>query len=411
MTSCKMTSLTTLIARSFILIIVSGLFSVPVRAQDASTITYTQAGSGAVTQTVQSKLQKGVCASPYDFGAVGNGSADDTTAITNWLSLVTSAPAQRAPCLFLPTGIFRVTSDLVVTMPAHSHGPRIWGTCAGNSRIAFDPGYSFKLTSSTAMFYGDFRCIGFTGSIDGPLVTFATSLTDALNGFNIDNVTANNNSSSPANIGMQFNAIYTSRVFGTANCDGARHGIGIQITAGAMNTMKLAGGNCNVGLHLTNNVNSVNGNVFDAVDLEENNIQLLIDGSAVQGNLFLGGILASNRAGDVGVSATAGIGNILKNMAYGGLGTLFGSKIGIIWENPLQDLTSTPAIPASNTALTNSFAQPVTVNLFGGTVSNVKAGGTQVCNMTPCMVVLMPGATITLTYTTVPSWTWRALQL
>jgi hypothetical protein len=48
---------------------------------DADRIDFTQAGAGAVLQTVQDKLEESV--SVLDFGAVGDGVADDTTAFTN----------------------------------------------------------------------------------------------------------------------------------------------------------------------------------------------------------------------------------------------------------------------------------------------------------------------------------------
>ena len=48
---------------------------------DADRIDFTQAGAGAVLQTVQDKLEESV--SVLDFGAVGDGTTDDTTAFTN----------------------------------------------------------------------------------------------------------------------------------------------------------------------------------------------------------------------------------------------------------------------------------------------------------------------------------------
>jgi hypothetical protein len=48
----------------------------------SANITFVESGTGAVTQTVQSKLRSGYVY-PEDFGAVGNGSTNDTTALQN----------------------------------------------------------------------------------------------------------------------------------------------------------------------------------------------------------------------------------------------------------------------------------------------------------------------------------------
>jgi hypothetical protein len=70
---------------------------------DASLVTYTPAGAGAVTTTVQAKLRQYV--SVKDFGAVGDGTTDDTVAL--------NAALQSPNIVLLPQGTYRITSQLV----------------------------------------------------------------------------------------------------------------------------------------------------------------------------------------------------------------------------------------------------------------------------------------------------------
>ena len=69
----------------------------------SSKLAFTQAGTGAVQRTVESKLQDVV--SVKDFGAVGDGVTDDTAAIQ--AALNTLKP------IFIPTGTYKVTSPLL----------------------------------------------------------------------------------------------------------------------------------------------------------------------------------------------------------------------------------------------------------------------------------------------------------
>lgn len=72
---------------------------------DSNSVNYLAAGSGAVSTTVQSKLRESV--SVKDFGAVGNGVADDTAAIQ-------AAINSGAGCVFLPKGIYNTSSPIVL---------------------------------------------------------------------------------------------------------------------------------------------------------------------------------------------------------------------------------------------------------------------------------------------------------
>lgn len=72
---------------------------------DASLTNYTPAGTGAVATTVQAKLRETV--SVKDFGAVGDGIADDTAAIQKAINKVASGGTVR-----IPPGTYLISSSL-----------------------------------------------------------------------------------------------------------------------------------------------------------------------------------------------------------------------------------------------------------------------------------------------------------
>ena len=74
---------------------------------DASLVTYTPAGTGAVERTVQSVLRDTV--SVTDFGAVGDGVTDDTAAIQAAIDAVETAGGGE---VVLPPGTYRTTAEL-----------------------------------------------------------------------------------------------------------------------------------------------------------------------------------------------------------------------------------------------------------------------------------------------------------
>ena len=72
---------------------------------DASLVTYTPAGTGAVTTTVQAKLRQYV--SVKDFGAVGDGTTDDTAAI--------QLAVNNNKGVFFPEGSYLISSPIELT--------------------------------------------------------------------------------------------------------------------------------------------------------------------------------------------------------------------------------------------------------------------------------------------------------
>lgn len=68
-------------------------------------------GTGAVTTTVQAKLRERI--SVKDFGAIGNGTTDDTTAIQAAITYAGSVGSGQD--IYFPRGVYRITAPLTLT--------------------------------------------------------------------------------------------------------------------------------------------------------------------------------------------------------------------------------------------------------------------------------------------------------
>jgi hypothetical protein len=71
---------------------------------NASNVTYDPAGTGAVATTVQAKLRQTI--NVKDFGAVGNGTTDDSTAIQAALDFLTNGGV-----VYFPNGVYKLTAS------------------------------------------------------------------------------------------------------------------------------------------------------------------------------------------------------------------------------------------------------------------------------------------------------------
>lgn len=116
---------------------VPGMDFDPVTAATASTMTFTPEGTGAVIRTVQDKL--GEIISVKDFGAVGDGTTDDTAAFQAAIDVGTSY-ANAYTSIYIPPGDYRITD----TIRINKNRVRLYGAGV-KSCLYFDPPSSGKV--------------------------------------------------------------------------------------------------------------------------------------------------------------------------------------------------------------------------------------------------------------------------
>lgn len=85
----------------------------PIAAINAGKLAFTQQEGGALTRTVQSKLRD--VYSVKDFGAVGDGVADDTLAVKAAIAAVSPAASLRGARIHFPRGKYKLTDTLILT--------------------------------------------------------------------------------------------------------------------------------------------------------------------------------------------------------------------------------------------------------------------------------------------------------
>jgi hypothetical protein len=123
----------------------------------ASLVGFIQAGTGAVARTAQSKLRENV--SVKDFGAVGDGVADDTAALQLALNWAASAGGR----LFFPAGTYKITSALTLTMNAASDTSQnrvaLIGAGSGCTEIAPSAAFTALTVTSADTNFADYWTI------------------------------------------------------------------------------------------------------------------------------------------------------------------------------------------------------------------------------------------------------------
>lgn len=129
---------------------------------DADTVEFTQGGTGATTRSAQDKLRERV--SVKDFGAVGDGVADDTAEIQAAIDACQGTGAE----IFFPRGSYKISSTLNITGAISLRGesrPGVTITWTSTSLTAF------SVVTNSQVLFSDMTFIGPVSAVSGHIIS------------------------------------------------------------------------------------------------------------------------------------------------------------------------------------------------------------------------------------------------
>lgn len=303
----------------------------------SNNVGYIQNGAGAVARTVEDKLDDII--SLKDFGAIGDGTTDDTVAVKAWLTAVLAVGGGAG---YVPTGVYLVTDQINIDVTTcRTTGIRLWGD--GPRRSYFSSSYTggtcFRLYNSNASdgyFYTSIEGIGFQGTIDGTLVEFGDPAGgDGGNSCAFRNITINNYSNGSSAKALVISGFYNSNFEDlTVNGYGTSTSNSTVVTVNEVQFSQFSSCSFGNGRNLltlsTGGTGYIYGNTFFNLDLEEGRLCLVIDSAFATKNTFIGGSFVST-FGDYCVDANAGDSNMFINVNYSGYDiAAFDTKSGVI---------------------------------------------------------------------------------
>jgi hypothetical protein len=288
----------------------------------SSRVGFIQAGAGAAARTAQDKLRENL--SLKDFGAVGNGVADDTAAVNAWFAAVL-ATGQTG---YAPAGTYKCTSPIVFDYVSKQlTGFTLVGdgvqktlfTSTVNTALAA----AFSIVTSGGSIavpaigvYPKISQIGFLSSFGG--TTFRVGYTDYSDQQNLvrfETWISNSSDNAAANC-LEMNGCYGSYIqynggLGTVSAAGdnlrLRKTSFSEFFVSLGSTADISGSPTGTatGVRITDSFNY--GNVFLAPDLEILDVAVRIESASAVKTRFIGGTIAGCRT--TGVIATAGSDN------------------------------------------------------------------------------------------------------
>lgn len=276
------------------------------------------------------------------FGVVADGVTDDGPALQTWIN---ACIVQSKPGL-LPPGVSFSSIPLVKDLSATStgtpgQGVALYGSAPLISAIKFADGVStpcFKIKSvpGNNTFGWELANLSIVGNSDGPIVQIGEDdFSDEHNDF-LFRVWIINYCQQASALGVRLNAVFHASLAIVANCGGKGTGSAAAEFRGVQfSDVRGSFGNSAVGLRFQDG--HVFANVFDAVNLEESDINLVISSPHANRNIFDGGTFNWDVAA---INATAGNYNrfVATNWAAGSPPTMM-NNVGVIIDEflPIRD--------------------------------------------------------------------------
>jgi hypothetical protein len=256
-----------------------------------------------------------------NYGAIGDGTTDDTAAVNAWFADVLTYGSG-----YVPAGTYKVTSAITWdVLSVRTTGVRIFGDSPRRSIFSStvsSGSYAFNITTtgtgaSSGAFYSSFEGIGFqttSTSFAGIALNIGdSSLVGAFNSFLFTNVTVNNNSTAAGSIACQLANVYAS-TFTNFTVNGSNPTTNVTEVVRVIQTQFCTFNSCS----FANGATSINfysdyifANVFNAVDFEETNLNVQITSANATKNTFVGGQFSSR--GSYCLNAVAGSQNLFIN--------------------------------------------------------------------------------------------------
>ncbi|HKR17665.1 hypothetical protein [Rhizorhapis sp.] len=355
------------------------------------------------------------------YGALGDGSTNDYTHFTDTLAqcVATGAP------MFIPPGdyLWDLTSvgtaswDVTRTVRGAKRAIPIIGAGLGQTSIHITNGTSIAWQIASSSDWFDLTLEGFTvyGAMDIPLLVIGKNdYSDPVNMMAIKNVSVENSYNGTGNEAVRLNYItggeaINLRCNSYSNGSGTNKGSALRIRQGEfLSFVGGAAGNAARGVDFTDGVSfgcTFIGQTYENSDYCFSNRSANSGAHTVMGSQF------SNVATYAIYSSASLSGEPLTFIGnnYTPSGALVDpsnySGVRIVHSRSV----STPSLPASTVAATNTTGHSVMVYIWGGTVTAVTVDGFAF-GLTSGVFIVQPGSTIAVTYSVAPSWQWRNMQ-